>query len=299
MALPLNLHIGAAGWNRAEWTETVFARKSRPRHALARMAEFVNAAEISETFDCPLRPEIAALCVRMVADRRDFLFTALLGRRFTHDRDLDPCAVAAWKQGFFPLLRAHRLGAVVMQFPWAFRFNRENRDFLIALRRTFCEFPLAAEFRHDSWLADEAVTTLVDYRVSFVNVDQPQFFRAMPPAALLTSGVAVVRLHGRHCPEAFKEFHLEPKGHFVYDLDQLLEWKPRIERLSRHATRTLVTWTNAENGASLVNALQMREILGAESLLAPPALVERYPAELASFRSGRPVQPRLVAVRAA
>jgi uncharacterized protein YecE (DUF72 family) len=299
MALPLNLHVGASGWNRPDWAGAVFARKSRPGHALARMAEFVNLAEISETFACPLRPEIAALCARMVAGRRDFLFTALLGRRFTHDRDLDHCAVAAWKQGFVPLLRARRLGAVIMQFPWAFRFNRENREFLIALRRTFHEFPLAAEFRHESWRADEAVTTLVDYRVSFVNIDQPHFFRAMPPAALLTSGVAVVRLHGRHCPEAFKEFQAEPKGQYVYDLDQLLEWKPRIERLARHAARTLVTWTNAENGGSLVNALQMGEILGTESLLAPPALVERYPAEMASFRSLRPVQPRLMAVRAA
>jgi uncharacterized protein YecE (DUF72 family) len=299
MALPANLYLGAAGWSRPEWADSVFARRSRPSHALARMAEYVNLAEIDQTFHQPLRPEIAALGVRMVEGRKDFQFTALLGRRFTYDRDLCPAAVAAWKQGFQPLLRARRLGAVVLQFPWSFRFNRENREFLITLRRTFHEFPLAAEFRHESWLADEAVTTLVNYRVSFVNVDQPQFFRAMPPAALLTSGVAVVRLHGRQCPEAFKEFHDMPRGEFVYDIDQLLEWKPRIERLARHASRTLVSWTNGENGASLVNALQMGEVLGSESLLAPPDLVEAYPSELAAFRSRRPVQPRLVAVRAA
>lgn len=299
MALHPNLHLGAAGWNRQDWLTTVFIHKTRPAHALSRMAEYVNLAEIDETFHNPLRPEVAALWSRMVAGRRDFLFTALLGRRFTYDRDLSPAAVSAWKNGLFPLLRARRLGAVVMQFPWAFRFNRENRDFLITLRRAFHEFPLAAEFRHESWLSPEAVTTMVDYRLSFVNVDLPQFFRAMPPAALLTSGVAVVRLHGRHCPEAFQDFYDEPRGEFLYDLDQLLEWRPRIERLARHASRTLVSWTNAASGASLVNSLQMGEILGSENLSAPPALIERFPAELAAFRAARPVQPRLLAIKAA
>jgi len=299
MALQSNIHLGASGWGRQDWLTSVFARKTRPLHALARMAEYVSLAEIEETFRQPLKPEIAALFVRMVAARRDFLFTALMGRQFTYDRNLDPLAVSNWKQGIFPLLRARRLGAVVLQFPWAFRFNRENRDFLIALRRTFHEFPLAAEFRHESWLAPEAVTTLVDYRVSFVNTDLPQFFRAMPPAALLTSGVAVVRLNGRHCPEAFKEFNVEPRGAFLYDIDQLLEWKPRIERLARYASRTLVSWTNAQAGGSLVNSLQMQEVLGATTLLAPPALLERFPAELASFRATRPVQPALVTMRAA
>lgn len=299
MPLPSNLHLGVAGWDQPGFADALFEPRTRPRHTLARLSEFVNHAEISSTFHQPLRPEIANLCARMVATRPDFQFSALLGRRFTHDRDLDPCAVSAWKQGLFPLLRARRLGAVIMQFPWAFRFNRENRDFLIALRRQFHEFPLAAEFRHESWQCDEAVTTLVNYRLSFVNIDQPPYFRAMPPSALLTSGVAVVRMHGRHCPEAFKEFHSEPTGEFLYDLDQLIEWKPRIERLTRHAARTLVTWTNAANGAALVNSLQMGEILGATALLAPSALVGQYPAELAAFRSLRPVQPRLVAARAA
>lgn len=299
MPLPSSLHLGVAGWDQPEFADALSEPGTRPRHPLTRLSEFVNHAEISSTFRQPLRPEIAGLYVRMAAARPDFQFSALLGRRFTHDRDLDPCAVSAWKQGFFPLLRARRLGAVIMQFPWAFRFNRENRDFLIALRRQFHELPLAAEFRHESWQCDEAVTTMVNYRLSYVNIDQPRYFRAMPPSALLTSGVAVVRMHGRHCPEAFKEFHSEPQGEFLYDLDQLLEWKPRIERLTRHAARTLVTWTNSANGAALVNSLQMGEILGATALLAPPALVAQHPAELAAFRPLRPVQPRLAAVRAA
>ncbi|MBI5087199.1 MAG: DUF72 domain-containing protein, partial [Acidobacteria bacterium] len=263
------------------------------------LSRHVDLAEIDQTFSEPLKPEIARLYVKKVHHNPAFLFTALLGRTFTYDRILDDSAITAWKAGFEPLLRTRRLGAVVMQFPWAFRFTEENRQFLIRLRRAFHEFPLAAEMRHESWLRDEAVTTLVNYHIGFINVDQPEYFRAMPPAALLTSGVALVRLHGRHNPDAFREFDSPADRRYMYDLDELLEWKPRLERLAGFASRTLVTTTNAVEGRAMVNALQLREICGGVSLEAPTSLLSLYPAELAAFRARRPVQAMLLPARAA
>lgn len=288
MAMLTHLSIGPSGWHRADWVSTVYPKPAaRGWHPLDTLARYVDVAEIQQSFAGPLKQEIAKLYAKKVERNRAFLFTALLGRRFTYDRDLDAGAVAEWKQGLLPLLQARRLGAVVMQFPWAFRFTEENRQFLITLRRTFHEFPLAAELRHESWLRAEAVTTLVNYRVGFVNMDQPQYFRAMPPTALLTSGVAVVRLHGRRSPEAFQAFDGPEDEGYLYDLDELLEWRPRIERLAAHAARVLVVTANAEGGRSMVNALQLREIFGESALRAPAGLIGEYPAELAAFRGHR------------
>lgn len=300
MSMLRHLSIGPSGWNRADWVSTVYPKPaSRGWHPLDTLARYVDVAEIGQTFDGPLRQEIAKLYAKKVERNQDFLFTALLERRFTYDRDLNDAAVEAWKTGMLPLLKARRLGAVVMQFPWGFRFTEENKQFLIRLRRTFHEFPLAAEFRHESWLRDEAVTTLVNYRVGFVNIDQPQFFRAMPPTAMLTSGVAVVRLHGRRSPEGFREFDQPVDQSYLYDLDELLEWRPRIERLAANAARVLVVTANAEGGRSMVNALQLREIFGDRALRAPAPLIGEYPAELAAFRAQRPVQAVLLPARAA
>ncbi len=291
-----DLSIGPAGWARPDWAGSVFVgSRQRRQHLLRNLSEYVNLAEIDSTFWEPLKPEIAKLYVKQVAERSDFLFTAVLGRRFTYDRDLGDDFVAAWKAGLMPVLKSGRLGALVMQFPWAFRFSGENRQFLIQLRRAFHEFPLAAEMRHDSWLRDEAVTTLVDYRIGMVNLDQPEYFRGTPPGALLTSGVAVVRLHGRRNPEAYREFEGRPDGGYFYSLDELLEWKPRIERLAANAARTLVVTANGARGRSLVNALQLKEVLCAGRLEAPEPLLAGYPAELAAFRARRPVQTLLPA----
>ena len=43
-----------------------------------------------------------------------------------------------------------------------------------------------------------SIGTFLDYRVGFCNIDQPEYTRAMPPTAFLTSGVGYVRLHGRN-----------------------------------------------------------------------------------------------------
>lgn len=264
---------------------------ARYAHVLDPLVRYTDAAEIASTFHAPLRAEIASLYARKAASNPDFLFTAVLGRRFTHDRNLDADAVAAWKAGLFPLLRARRLGALIFQFPWAFRFTAENREFLITLRRTFHEFPLAAEFGHESWLGDEARGTLIDYRIAFVNIDQPACFRAMPPSAILTSGLAVVRLHGRQPAASGQRFEDTPAARpYLYSLDELEEWLPRLRRLAGHASRTLVITANPGPDHALVNALQLREMTGAAPLLAPAPLIRRYPAELAAFRANRPVQ---------
>jgi hypothetical protein len=44
-----------------------------------------------------------------------------------------------------------------------------------------------------------------------------------------------------------------------------------------------------------VNSLQLGEMLERTPLLAPAPLIRRYPAELAAFRSTRPVQMNLLA----
>lgn len=300
MALPNNLYVGPSGWQRPDWLSTVYQKPAtRGWHALDVLSQYSNLAEIDQTFTEPLKPEIARLYVKKVQRRPDFLFTALLARQFTYERCLNPNAVLAWKNGLMPLLQAGRLGSVVMQFPWAFRFTEENRRFLIHLRREFHEFPLSAELRHESWLRDEAVTTLVNYHVGWVNVDQPLCFRATPPTALLTSGVAVVRLHGRGDPEGFRDGRGAPDSDYLYDLDELLQWKPRLERLTAYAARTLVVTANAARGQAMVNALQIGEILGSEALRAPAAMLRLYPAELSAFRSSTPFQTLLLPAEAA
>ena len=289
---------GPAGWSCPDWGAAVYPRP-RPRgfHPLEYLAEYFDAVEINTSFYRPLRAEVSRLWVDRIRANDSFLFTARLGRRFTHERILVPEEVAAFKEGLWPILKAGRLGCVLMQFPWSFRFTAENREHFIRLRRLFHEFPLVAEMRHSSWLLEEALGTFIDYRVGFCNIDQPEHSRAMPPSAVLTASVAYFRLHGRSGAGWMREFNGEPpagRGNdYLYSPAELEQWKARIDRIAPHAARTFVTFTNDAGGRALVNALQLQALFDHAGRRAPASLMARYPAQLAGFGPDRAVQELL------
>lgn len=296
-------YCGTAGWVYPDWNTIVYPRpRQRGFHALEYLAEYFDAVEINTSFYRPPRAEVSRLWVDRVSANPSFLFTAKLGRRFTHERVLEPGEVAAFKEGIWPILKAGRLGCVLMQFPWSFRFTVENREFFIRLRRLFHEFPLVAEMRHSSWLLDEALGTFIDYRVGFCNIDQPEHVKTMPPSAALTAPIAYFRLHGRSGAGWTREFNGEAPngrgGNYLYSQAELAAWKVRIDRIAPHAARTFVTFTNDAGGRSVVNALQLQAMLyesasGYVRRRAPASLIARYPAPLAGFSPDRAVQEML------
>jgi uncharacterized protein YecE (DUF72 family) len=285
--------VGTAGWSYPHWNGLVYP-KSYPRgfHALDFQARRFNVVEINSSFYQPLKPEVVRLWMRKVEVNPQFLFTAKLHQRFTHARVLEDPEIAEFKEGLGPLLRGRKLGAVLMQFPWAFRFTAENREFLIRLRRAFHEFPLVAEMRHSSWLTEEAVGTFLDYRIGFCNIDQPAYTSAMPPTAYLTSSVGYVRLHGRNPRNSLGGYDRNFSGQtparmrqhdYLYCQAELAEWTKRIERIHRYAESTFVIFNNDAAGQSVVNALQLQSMISGQNAAAPQELRRRYPLELERF----------------
>lgn len=273
---PTHVLCGTSGWNGV----SELGLHDRRAHPLAFLSQHFDAVEIPETFNGPVRPELTRVWLRKVEQNPSFQFTAKLCRRFTHDRILDRGDIASFKEGLWPLLRAKRFGCLLMQFPWSFRYTAENREFLIRLRRTFHEFPLAAEMRHASWSLDEAVGTFIDYHIAFCNVDQPQYTKAMPPTSFLTSSLGYVRLHGRN---AFKWFQNGgPKQHrydYLYSESELAEWKNRIDRIAGFSTKLFVIANNDAGSKAIVNALQLRSMLrGGDGRDVPQEILKRCPA---------------------
>ncbi len=257
------LAIGPSGWHYPHWDGVIYPRQ-RPRgfHPLDFLSQRFDAVEISSSFESEIRPELARLWMAKVHANPRFQFTSRLHRRFTHERQLHAASVEAFSVGLRELKRGKRLGAVLMQFPWSFRFTKENRDYFIELRRAFHEFPLVAEMRHESWMSSEAVGTMIDYRVGFCNLDQPEHVRAMPPTAFLTSPIAYFRLHGRQRARWWNEYQQgarpqnSPDRGYAYSPAELAAWKERVEQVRGIAERTFCFFTNDGGGQSVVNALQ-------------------------------------------
>ena len=232
--------IGTAGWAYPHWNGVVYPKPhAGGLHALEIISRQFDVVEINSSFYQDLKPELVKLWIKKVESNPRFQFTAKLNQRFTHERVLEDGEIQTFKEGMWPLLRAGKLGALSIQFPWSFRFTVENRDFFIRLRRAFSEFPLVAEMRHDSWMAEEAVGIFLDYKVGFCNIDQPVYTRAMPPTALLTSGVGYVRLHGRN-PRI-------PWGHTIV---------PQCATGSTTTCTAKLNWLSGASGSSISAAMR-------------------------------------------
>ena len=291
MSSETKILVGTAGWAYPYWNGVVYPNTFPPGfHPLEFMAKRVGCIEINSSFYQLLKTEIVKLWMKKVESNPDFQFTAKLHRQFTYERVLDQSRVDAFKQGLRPLLREKKLGALLMQFPWAFRFTAENQDFLIRLRRAFHDFPLVAEMRHASWLGEEAIGTLLDYRIGFCNVDQPEYTSAMPPTSHLTSAIGYVRLHGRNPLNSLGSFERQPspgarirQHDYLYSETELAEWAKRIERIQRFAEKTFVVFNNDAAGKSVVNALQLEAMMSDQRVVAPKELRRRFPVELEKF----------------
>jgi uncharacterized protein YecE (DUF72 family) len=81
-------------------------------------------------------------------DNPRFKFTAKLWRGFTHERNATQQDESEFKQGMDVLAGADRLGALLLQFPWSFKFTPENREYVAELQHRFHEYPLVLEVRH-------------------------------------------------------------------------------------------------------------------------------------------------------
>ena len=276
------LRFGPAGWMYKDWEGIVYPRPKPPRFDQLRyIAEYFDALEVNSTYYGPPLARTAASWVERVEEHKDFRFTAKLWKRFTHERDKawTTAEVDQVRAGFDVMIESGRLGAVLLQFPWSFRRNEENREWLGDVVRTFRQYPLVVEVRHSSWLAPEFLRDLEEEGVGFVNIDQPRFNDSIGPTAHATSHVGYVRVHGRNYKDWFREkAPVEQRYNYLYPPEELKPWAERAKEIaSDPATREVYVVTNNHyKGKAVANALMLKSMVTGATVAAPSGVLEAY-----------------------
>lgn len=218
-----------------------------------------------------------------VSANANFRFTTKLFHSFTHERQPAPNDEKEFKEGMGPIAEAGRLGALLLQFPWSFKFSQENRQYLAALLTRFSEYPLVVEVRHTSWLDKEILDLLSELGVGICNIDQPLFHRSVRPAAHVTPGIGYVRLHGRNYRNWFSsKADVRERYDHLYSPDELDPWITRANQIAQDTDETYVISNNHNLGKATVNALEFLSVLKGQPVPVPPLLIENYP-ELREF----------------
>src|SRR5437867_7186052 len=272
------IFIGTAGWSYPDW-EGIAYPKTKAADRLQTVARYLDCVEVDSSFYRPPTARTTAGWVR--ATSGEFRFLAKAWQRFTHERD------SKWSQaefdlfadGLAPLREAGRLDAVLFQFPWSFRDERGNRDWLQKIADAFAGWPVAVEVRHDSWA--EAEPLFRERGLIYCNVDQPPLNHCLPPTTIATTPTGYYRLHGRNAANWFREKQEVYGGRYDYlyteaELDELLG---KIRAVAEKTDKTFVIFNNHKDAKAFSNALQLEAALRPDASVgvrAPATLVARY-----------------------
>lgn len=288
---PAPIRVGTAGWLYEDWKGVVYpTRAPRGFDRLAFHAGLFDTNEINSTFYRIPEPRQTADWGRRVAHNPRFAFAAKLYRGFTHERSAGGAEEKAFTEAMRPLAEEERLGVILVQFPFSFRNTAEHRAHLTEVLGRFGRFPLAVEFRHESWNGKEVLQSLEEHGVAFVNIDQPRLSGNLPETNHTTSEIAYYRFHGRNAPKWFgPDTSNEERYNYLYSSEELEPWAARIEEVRRRRPRTSVfaILNNHFRGQAVANAVTLQHRLTGAGPDVPPALIHSYPA-LARIVAARP-----------
>jgi uncharacterized protein YecE (DUF72 family) len=192
---------------------------------------------------------------------RDALAPSVRSRRQVYADDLSARALDLALDRFFaslePVLEFGKLGAVVFPFPSYFQPSTRAFDYLGWLRERAGDTPLAIEVRNREWVdskhRESTMAFFEEQRLAYVSVDVPPGFpNSLPPLAVATTDLAVVRFHGRN-GDAWERGadSGDDRMAYTYRPGDLEPWVSRLTKLASAARAVHVFFTtgNAESAS--------------------------------------------------
>jgi uncharacterized protein YecE (DUF72 family) len=273
------MRIGLAGWSYPDWKGRVYpAKPPRGFDPLEYLAGYFDAIEINSTFYRIPTVKTTRDWASRVVGNPAFKFTAKLPQVFTHTRQTSAQDEAAFKDAMSPLLAADRLGALLLQFPYAFHQTPANRDYLNRLVERFRSYPLVVEVRHRSWDTPSTYEFLRALGVGFCNIDQPQVSYSLGLTRQVTSDIGYLRLHGRNAVTWFQDdVDRDARYDYLYSGPELEAISEVLQAIAAHARDAYLIANNHFRGQAALNAIELRHRITRASVPVPVQLLVVYP----------------------
>jgi uncharacterized protein YecE (DUF72 family) len=271
--------IGPAGWDYPDWRGIVYPpRAGRSFQPLPYLAQYFDALEVDSTFYRIPDAIRTGEWVRHVSDFPRFRFSVKLFQGFTHTRKASLVDERAFHRALEPMVRFHRLAAVLVQWPWSFKNTPDNRRALQEVLSRFSAYPLAVEVRHASWASKEVLSLLGERGVAFCNIDQPELASCLGPTSAVTAPLAYFRFHGRNAAAWFTEgAGRDERYNYLYGARELAPWVKSLKEASSVADTVVAIFNNHFRGKAVANAFQVQHALTGNPQPVPSQLIETYP----------------------
>lgn len=172
------------------------------------------------------------------------------------------------------------MGTLLAQFPAGFKCEPRSIDYLDALLHAFAEYPVAVELRHRSWSDrfPETIGLLNAHGAALTQIDEPQFQTSIRQNQLPNiTGFYYLRLHGRNAAKWWRHDHKDERYDYLYAREELIKYADvltSVAPLVRRAARAYMN--NHFSAKAVVNAAQLKALVGQEVATLPEALQQQY-----------------------
>lgn len=253
--------VGTSGYDYAEWREVFYPPETPRGEFLEFYARAFPTVELN--FSYYTLPSARRLedMVRRTPPGFDFSIKAFRG--MTHEADPDSWkeTTARYRRALYPLEKAGRLGAVLLQFPSSFRYEPERRRYLDRLVAELRGLPLVAEFRGGAWQNTRVYDALRERGVGLCVTDMPDLPGLPQASDVVTADTGYIRFHGRNAGTWWSG-DAAGRYDYLYSEEELAEWERRI-RCMRELVRVLrIYFNNHRGGQAVVNAGMLKKLLG-------------------------------------
>ncbi len=260
--------IGTSGFSYADWRGPFYPESLAKEEFLPYYAEHFPFVELNFTY---YRQPSARAIERMVEKTPDsFLFTIKAHKSLTHERERDEGggkiqeeAVQSYLEGIEPLIQGKRLGGVLLQFPYSFHYNAENRTYLARLCDSLVKdrpIPLLIEFRNAEWSGESVSREFESRGIGTVVTDQPKLKNLPERPTVLTGETAYFRLHGRNEKNWWSGDNTSRYDYF-YSREELEEFLPMLRELSKNSSRLFIAFNNHYKGQAVENAFLLKKLI--------------------------------------
>ena len=267
------IYIGTSGWSypKGEGTWQGFFYPAGRINELEFYSQFFSTVEVNSSFYRPPEPSVVHNWVKRTPP--GFLFAVKLWQKFTHPGMYQEATgeaasisredVDVFYRALEPLAAAGKLGALLAQFPPGFKNDDFGRRVLVALARTFGQYPLAVELRHRCWSDDKDTARLLEENnIAWVQIDEPKFSSSIATDVPVTSNMAYFRFHGRNAKDWWTGDN-ETRYKYHYSHGEIESLAERVKAAAAR-TRILFAFFNnhwqayaPKNAGDLKKALQL------------------------------------------
>jgi len=254
-----NLYIGTSGYSYSDWVGPFYPTSTSRADMLDYYARFFPIVELNFSY---YRLPDAAMMRRLLQKAGDSVRFSVKGHQsFSHQRKYRREDMRAFVQALDPLADAGRLLGILWQFPFSFKYSRENAEYLVELCRGSRPHVPFVEFRHTSWFYHAVTGMLADGGACICSSDYPPLRGLPKPFANISGDYAYVRFHGRNSAKWYQHQHAYERYDYLYSSGELAGWQDKLKRLANLSKECYVFFNNHFQGQAVKNARMLRDML--------------------------------------